>query len=206
MGSVWRSGRASCVGAKLWFNGSDPVKPPWLTWPPCWRSPASHLQALGTTDLLSILITGENRSIPAVTVTRQDRHTPCGSICERQMTLRAVTHRWKPAQPGICHHRPRSPRSSWKEGVLRARKYTHGETAVLTFGGKEGGRRRGGIWQMCDACSCDGSADQRAAGCQWLITQTRAACRNPSPGPNPQLSPLLHVALWESALRYDTGL
>lgn len=52
----------------------------------------------------------------------------------------------------ICHHRlhARAPRSSCK-GVLWARKYTRGETVVLSFSGKGGGRRRGAltnVWCM----------------------------------------------------------
>lgn len=151
MGSARRSGRASCVGAKLWFNGSNPVKPPRLTWPSRTSELGKHVSALYPDYR-------RESNCPEVTVTRQDRCTPCRSICERQMTratLHAMTHRWKPARPEVVTTSPArvracAPCSSCK-GVLWARKYTHGETAVLTFSGKGGGRRRGAltnVWCM----------------------------------------------------------
>lgn len=152
MGSVWRTGRPSCVGAKLWFNGSDPVKPPWLTWPPCWRVPCLQPQSLGTTDLLSILITGENRTVPQSRSPDRTAARPADpSLRGRWLSALWLTdgnrlsQDLSPSPACAC-----SPRSSCK-GVLWARKYTHGETAVVTFGGKGGGRRRGAltnVWCM----------------------------------------------------------
>lgn len=182
MGSVWRSGRWSCVGANMWFNSSNPVRPPRLTWPLCCRVPLLAPQSLRTTYLGSILIHGRKSNHPVVTVTRQDRCTPCRSICERQMTrttLHAMTHRWKPAQPGFVTiactrvHLARLVRASCGHVNIRVVRPWCWVSAEKEVGeGEE-------LWQMCDACSCDGSSDQRAAGCQWLITQTRVARRNP---------------------------
>lgn len=94
-------------------------------------------------------------------------------------THHAMTHRWEPAQAGfvtimgMCLYMCASVfvcvQALW--GCLWARKYMCGETMVLTFSGKgvSGGEA---LWQVCDACSCDGSSHQRALGCQRLITQT----------------------------------
>lgn len=106
----------------------------------------------------------------------------------------------------ICHHCLRASvglaclvRASCKHvniHMVRPRCWLLAEKEV--GGGEE-------LWQMCDACSRDGSSDQRAAGCQWLITQTRATRRSPSPGPNPQPSPLyvaFEKVLWDMILAF----
>lgn len=105
-------------------------------------------------------------------------------------THHAMTHRWEPAQAGfvtimgtvsvyvycMCAHVLVCMHVLW--GCLWARKYMCGETAVLTFSGKGVGGGEA-LWQVCDACSCDGSSDQRAVGCQRLITQTGRVYHDP---------------------------
>lgn len=61
---------------------------------------------------------------------------------------------------------------------LRARKYMCGETVVLTLSGK---RVSGGevLWQVCDACYCDGSSHQWEPG----LSETDNPQRKSSPWP-----------------------
>lgn len=95
-----------------------------------------------------------------------------------------MTHRREPAQAGfvtimgngvcMCAHAcARLVRVS-----VWARKYMCGETVVLTFSGKGVGGGEA-LWQVCDACSCDGSSHQRAVGCQRPITQTGGVYHDP---------------------------
>lgn len=152
MGSVWRTGRPSCVGAKLWLNGSDPVKPPWLTWPPCWRDPHLVPQSWRTTDLLSMLITGENWTVlQSRSAARTAAHPADPSVRGRWISAPWLTDGNRLSQnlspSPACACTPRLP----CRGVLWAPKYAHGETAVLTFCGKGGGRRTGAltnVWCM----------------------------------------------------------
>lgn len=53
-------------------------------------------------------------------------------------------------------------------GSLRARKYM---CVVKLWRWKRGWVEERVLWQVCDACFCDGSSDQRAVSCQRLITR-----------------------------------
>ncbi len=109
MGSVQRFSQPSYLGANSWFNGLNPVKPRWLTWPPCWRVAPLHLKAWemcvyswsGSWDvwIQTVLHLWPPDKALGHPTDPSVKGRWRGSLT--RTTHHAMTHRWEPAQAGF---------------------------------------------------------------------------------------------------------